>query len=53
MPVEIRELVIKTEIKSAPNDVNNSSQAELSILKKGILQNCLALLKNMKNKFKR
>jgi hypothetical protein len=53
MPIEIRELVIKTEIRSAPKDADNVSQGELSKLKKGILQNCLAMLKRAKNKFKR
>uniref|UniRef100_UPI0040486B17 DUF5908 family protein n=1 Tax=Roseivirga sp. TaxID=1964215 RepID=UPI0040486B17 len=53
MSVEVREIFIKTQIKSAPNDANDSSQAELSTLKKGIIQNCLALLKSVKNKFKR
>ncbi|MFT6873896.1 MAG: hypothetical protein ACJAVN_002920 [Roseivirga sp.] len=52
MPVEIREIITKTDITSAPEDADNLSQVR-SKLKKSILQYCLAQLKRMKNKYKR
>lgn len=47
MPVEIRELVIKTEIVSRDEQVEGSlSDEQLHALKQQILQECLKQLRN-------
>ncbi|MGH2664795.1 DUF5908 family protein [Flavobacterium sp.] len=56
MPIEIRELIIKTEIVST--NTKNSSLAkekELSLLKKQLLEECKRLIaeKNQTNSYKR
>jgi hypothetical protein len=47
MPIEIRELIIKTEIKNKPTrqSVNPDSQ-EIKVLKQQIIDECLRLIKN-------
>nr|WP_294921923.1 DUF5908 family protein [uncultured Flavobacterium sp.] len=56
MPIEIRELIIKTEIVT--NNTRNSSavkEKELSVLRKQVLEECKRLIaeKNQENSYKR
>ncbi|MCM0668899.1 DUF5908 family protein [Flavobacterium tyrosinilyticum] len=56
MPIEIRELVIKTEIVT--NNTKNSAltkEREISILRKQLLEECKRLIaeKNQENSYKR
>ncbi|WP_394775604.1 DUF5908 family protein [Flavobacterium sp.] len=56
MPIEIRELIIKTEIVST--NAKNSAIAkekEISILRKQLLEECKRLIaeKNLENSYKR
>lgn len=56
MPVEIRELVIKTEIFSSREKVEaNLTSKQLSALKQQIVQECLKSMKeqSIKNSFSR
>lgn len=46
MTVEIRELIIKTEIKSSPEASTRPSAAELKALKQEIIVHCKRALKN-------
>jgi hypothetical protein len=51
MPVEIRELMIKTTIVSKPNSVSGNLQsAELVALKKQMLQECIRLVQERHSK---
>lgn len=56
MPIEIRELVIKTEIKNQPTQpsINPNSQ-EIKALKQQIMDECLRLIKDksLRNSFNR
>lgn len=56
MPIEIRELIIKTEIVS--NNTKNlavAKEKELSLLRKQLLEECKRLIaeKNQENSYKR
>ncbi|QSW89343.1 MULTISPECIES: DUF5908 family protein [Flavobacterium] len=56
MPIEIRELVIKTEIVSSHNKSNSAAkEKELSLLRKQVLEECKRLIseKNQENSYKR
>ncbi|KUI96891.1 DUF5908 family protein [Vibrio sp. MEBiC08052] len=48
MPVEIRELVIKTEIRSQPEELvqDTMSEQQLHALKQHIIQECLKQLRH-------
>ncbi len=47
MPVEIRELVIKTEIHSAPKEQQGSlGQQELKAIRQQVMMECQRLLKS-------
>ncbi|WP_163411036.1 DUF5908 family protein [Flavobacterium ajazii] len=55
MPIEIRELIIKTEITTA-NSKNSSAvkEKELSVLRKQVLEECRRLIAEKKeNTYKR
>jgi hypothetical protein len=56
MPIEIRELIIKTEIVSANAKYTSSiKEKELSILKRQLLEECKRMIteKNQENSYKR
>ncbi len=47
MPVEIREIVIKTEVKSiADNTENKMSKQDINALKARIVRECLSQIKS-------
>ncbi|MFT5654877.1 MAG: hypothetical protein ACI9XU_000591 [Arenicella sp.] len=46
MTVEIRELIIKTEIKSSPEMHGKLTEEELKVLKQQILEHCKRILKS-------
>ncbi len=55
MPVEIRELIIKTEILSAGRNTGDENrQRDLHILKKKLLEECRKIISaNIKRDYKR
>ncbi|WP_157848778.1 DUF5908 family protein [Flavobacterium sp. Root901] len=56
MPIEIRELVIKTEIVSSNSRTGNAvKEKEFLLLKKQVLEECRRLIseKNQENRYKR
>jgi hypothetical protein len=56
MPIEIRELIIKTEIVSVNTKYSSGiKEKELSILRKQLLEECKRLIseKNQENSYKR
>ncbi|WP_159439320.1 DUF5908 family protein [Tenacibaculum agarivorans] len=44
MPVEIRELIIKTEIKTAVDQINTVNEVDLSVFKEEVLEMCKRML---------
>ncbi|MEM0577648.1 MULTISPECIES: DUF5908 family protein [Flavobacterium] len=56
MPIEIRELIIKTEISSRDNfKDSNAKEAEIQLLKKQLLEECKRMIaeRTKKNSYKR
>ncbi|NHN24931.1 hypothetical protein FIA58_004500 [Flavobacterium jejuense] len=56
MPIEIRELIIKTEISSRDSFIDNSvKETEIHLLKKQLLEECRRMIaeKTKKNSYKR
>ncbi|MGG8496988.1 DUF5908 family protein [Tenacibaculum sp. TC6] len=44
MPIEIRELIIKTEIKTAVNETSSLSNNDLIVLKEELIEMCKRML---------